>query len=507
MKGSLRIISAAAAAVMGISVCCTAVGAVADDTLYTAAGYTSEGKGLAERIKRQLKAHSSKTLDISAYGLTMEEFEELYVTMLFNEPSLFYVSPISAYIGYADDNVHVRYFTPVYNYSTAETKELDERLDEYTRTLLSGVHDEWSDTEKVLYVHDYIASHAVYYEGSSISAGRNIVDLFMNESSVCVGYAMGFQYIMDIMGIPCISITNEDHIWNMVSIDDCWYYVDVTWDDSLTNAPNFTLHNMLLLSEYGLDNATPVHKPWDYSMTADSNKYDKFFWQNSCSAMVYLDGYWYYTTSEGLCRYSFKTKKEQLIYKINSSWKAPLGGEWIISFSQLQLKDGQIYFNTPDRILKYSPSENAVYSVCKPDIPAGYDIYDLKIEGNNLKVYSGQDVDSMTARENNYILKGDTAVSNGSKQTADDNVPFEESVSVTDNGDTITVSWAEVQDAEQYVVYRRREENGSIITARIASVADNSVTFKKSGRDEGSSYSVRVRRADGLGDYAEWTVV
>ena len=53
--------------------------------------------------------------------------------------------------------------------------------------------------------------------------------------SVCAGYARAYQYLMQRLGIPCYYCTGfagEDHAWNIVGLDDGYYNVDVTWDDT-----------------------------------------------------------------------------------------------------------------------------------------------------------------------------------------------------------------------------------------------------------------------------------
>lgn len=501
MKIIGKITAAVTAAVMGSAAFAAGginVSAYADDTLYKAAGFSAKDIELAEKIKKYLQDRENKPMDISAYDLSFEEFEDLYVTVLFGEPSLFYVSPISSYLSY-DTMDHINTFAPVYNYTKSRTASISEMLDEYTEKLLSGVEDDWSDTEKVLYVHDYIAAHAKYYEGSNIYTGRNISDLFLKETSVCVGYAMGFQYIMDIMGIPCISVTNDDHIWNMVQIDSNWYHLDITWDDSLDASPNFVFHRMMLLSEYGLDNTEPVHDPWDFGMTADSNEYDDFFWQDSCSAMAYLDGYWYYSTIDGICRYSFDTDEAQLVCSIDDSWHAEGNRKWIVSFAKVQAYDGEIYFNTPYKVYRYSPVTNKVNEFYAPQLRKGYQIYDFIVEDGKLTLYSSDSFEDMD-KEIGYVnFTKHTAVKE-EKPAESPNAP-----GVTERKGVISISWEEDPSAEQYVIYRYNKETKKIV--QIGTSIDGTFSFKKTDRDENCLYAVKPRFADGLGEYSPWAGV
>ena len=60
---------------------------------------------------------------------------------------------------------------------------------------------------------------------------------------VCAGYAKAFKMLCDRENIPCVLVTGisydgngnkASHMWNMVKMDDSkWYYVDVTWGDSI----------------------------------------------------------------------------------------------------------------------------------------------------------------------------------------------------------------------------------------------------------------------------------
>lgn len=51
----------------------------------------------------------------------------------------------------------------------------------------------------------------------------------------CAGYARAFQYILQKLSIPCYYCTGhagEEHAWNIVALEEDYYNVDVTWDDT-----------------------------------------------------------------------------------------------------------------------------------------------------------------------------------------------------------------------------------------------------------------------------------
>lgn len=71
----------------------------------------------------------------------------------------------------------------------------------------------------------------------------------------CEGYARAFKLICDQIGLPCIVVSGDGHMWNYVQNEDgVWYAVDVTWDDPVRddeytnrNSPAEVIHNYILV--------------------------------------------------------------------------------------------------------------------------------------------------------------------------------------------------------------------------------------------------------------------
>ena len=50
------------------------------------------------------------------------------------------------------------------------------------------------------------------------------------------------------MNIESIKIASENHIWNLVKLDNSWYHLDLTWDDPVTsNKSNVLEHKFFLI--------------------------------------------------------------------------------------------------------------------------------------------------------------------------------------------------------------------------------------------------------------------
>ena len=65
----------------------------------------------------------------------------------------------------------------------------------------------------------------------------NIDGVLNKKGAVCQGYAATFSYILNLLGIdnafiPGVTDRGENHTWNAVYLDDAYYLIDVTWDDT-----------------------------------------------------------------------------------------------------------------------------------------------------------------------------------------------------------------------------------------------------------------------------------
>lgn len=90
-----------------------------------------------------------------------------------------------------------------------------------------------SNYEKEKYVHDALISQVDY--AASAGMNQSAYSALVNGRTVCAGYARAFQYMMQQLGIPCYYCTGyagESHAWNIIALDDGFYNVDATWDDT-----------------------------------------------------------------------------------------------------------------------------------------------------------------------------------------------------------------------------------------------------------------------------------
>lgn len=106
-------------------------------------------------------------------------------------------------------------------------------FEENAGQILSGAQNLANDYEKEKFVHDALIERISYQMSAEMN--QSAYSALVNGQTVCAGYARAFQYLMQQLGVPCYYCTGyagENHAWNIVRLDDGYYNVDTTWDDT-----------------------------------------------------------------------------------------------------------------------------------------------------------------------------------------------------------------------------------------------------------------------------------
>ena len=173
--------------------------------------------------------------DVKISTVDSNELKYVFQCLYNDHPEIYWIDGYS-YVRH-EKNGEIQYltFTGKYTYTKDERDSFENGINAYVNCCIGGVDSNASEYEKVKYVYEYIAEHTEYV--TSASDNQNILSVFLHGESVCQGYAKAMQYILYEMGIQSAIVTGkaytgEGHAWNLVNIDDAYYYVDVTWGDS-----------------------------------------------------------------------------------------------------------------------------------------------------------------------------------------------------------------------------------------------------------------------------------
>ena len=176
--------------------------------------------------------------------ISTKEFQEVYSAILLDHVEIFWLDSYLApkkITNYNTINTNKK-IQLYYSYSLDEAKEVKSRIETKYNEIIEEAKKQENDFKKIKYVHDKLIEISQYhdYTDEEIDSYQSIVSIFDSGNTVCAGYAYGFKFIMDQLGIKSITtrdIGNKDesknHIWNMVELYGKWYNLDITWDNKI----------------------------------------------------------------------------------------------------------------------------------------------------------------------------------------------------------------------------------------------------------------------------------
>ncbi|MBO4428424.1 MAG: hypothetical protein J5832_00575 [Clostridia bacterium] len=132
-------------------------------------------------------------------------------------------------------------------FDVSEIPSLKQKVEAAARQIVDAIPDGTSDIEAELALYKYLTSNLEY--DLKAENAYSLYGALIGKRCVCQGFAEAFQYMCNMLGIPCISIvgmaTNgrgetEAHKWNAVKIGGKWYPVDATFGEG--SAVGFPLY-------------------------------------------------------------------------------------------------------------------------------------------------------------------------------------------------------------------------------------------------------------------------
>lgn len=136
------------------------------------------------------------------------------------------------YTNFKDEVVKL-VFWPIYTMDEEQQASYQSQIDAKVDAILAGAPTDGSDYDKALYVYRTLIEENDYDLDSEHN--QNIISVFVNNETVCLGYSYGAQYLLNKLGVDCTTIygtsEGEAHSWNLITMDGEYYYMDVTWGE------------------------------------------------------------------------------------------------------------------------------------------------------------------------------------------------------------------------------------------------------------------------------------
>lgn len=186
-----------------------------------------------QHLYRQIYANANSLNDAFApvEEIHVDELTDIFAAVYNDHPELFFVET-AYYCKYRRDG-RCAEIDLMFNPTAGNLTESKSVFENRAEQIAGEARKFTSNYEREQYVHDVLVDQITYQDGAQM--GQSAYSGLVNGRTVCAGYARAFQYILQKLEIPCYYCTGyagENHAWNIVMLDDGYYNVDVTWDDT-----------------------------------------------------------------------------------------------------------------------------------------------------------------------------------------------------------------------------------------------------------------------------------
>ena len=276
-------------------------------------------------IEQDPTVENYKPLELKVYGDTPVSYEELqnflrdvkeqiyyaYAAFDYDHPEVFWLNTDSFIFQYGRySNAAETKFYPVVLFACDEKfssftyydrnacDEVKSEIQGNVNTIVAGTRSQNGIKAKLTVINDWLSNNNYYnryvYQGEQAdprtwkSAAALTAQTWLTSSSdmgdpkapVCEAYSRAFKMVCDEIGIPCILVPGDGHMWNYVQNEDgVWYAMDVTWDDPVrwdecTNriTPDFWIHRYIMVG------SQTVVSGKNQTFQADGHRPNGVFW-------------------------------------------------------------------------------------------------------------------------------------------------------------------------------------------------------------------------------------
>lgn len=364
-----------------------------------------------ETIKTGIRAKED-IVDLQKYNITPDELNVCFQAVLNNCPDMYYLGMSYGYSIFEDGMIDVLY--PEYTMEAEEIKATQAGIDAEVQKILDTIEPGMSRVEQIRMVNDYFAKNYHYDWEHFRNPGDytrhfTIPALFIDKTAVCQGFGLGFQYVLEKLEIPCITVQSNEmnHLWNLVQAkegSENWYHIDVTWNTQYWSESGASQYTFFLKS----DDAFKTMKNGDVDIShhgfipdgmATDTIYDNMpLTTNQIGTdIVSANGYWYFgkpswaiTTPETIYRINYSTGEYEAVVAVKDSWTVENTGGRAYSgyyFNSVWAYDNKLYYHDESKIYVFDPeigSSKVFLANPKGVLTNTKCIYEMKLSGDTL---------------------------------------------------------------------------------------------------------------------------
>lgn len=195
-----------------------------------------------KHIYRQIYANANGLYPVfmPVEEITSSGLRDIFAAVYNDHPELFWLE--TAYVCKYKRSGQCVEIDLEFNRTAEELGSAKAEFDAQVNAIVSQVQELPDQYTKEKAVHDTLLDRISYHADAEMN--QSAYSALVNGETVCAGYSRAFQYILQQIGIPCYYCTGyagESHAWNIVALEDGYYNVDTTWDD--TDGGNYDFFN------------------------------------------------------------------------------------------------------------------------------------------------------------------------------------------------------------------------------------------------------------------------
>lgn len=200
--------------------------------------YLTSTRNVSREYVKGNMYYVTEGIDFVKLGLERERAGEVYQLFLYANPQYYFFD--GGYL-HTPSALYPEFYDSFANglARKGQTEEMQYQINLMKAQVEKGA----TDLEKARIAHDIIIQKVMYdtYYNTSYPHTlyhQSAYSVFCDSYTVCAGYTKAFELLLNAVGIDTIGVTSYNkvqdagHAWNAVCLNDSWYYVDCTWDDT-----------------------------------------------------------------------------------------------------------------------------------------------------------------------------------------------------------------------------------------------------------------------------------
>ncbi len=187
------------------------------------------GKHLYRQIYANAIALNKAFSPVEAVSITT--LKNVFSAVYNDHPELFWLE--TSYAGKFGGDGKCIQIVLRFNWTADDINSAREAFQQGANEVTAQLQNPGNSYETERQIHDILLEKLEYDLHAEMN--QSAYSALVNGKTVCAGYARAFQYLLQQSGIPCYYCTGyagENHAWNIVRLEDGFYNVDVTWDDT-----------------------------------------------------------------------------------------------------------------------------------------------------------------------------------------------------------------------------------------------------------------------------------